>query len=125
MCSFIALGLTEHEASDTTSFLDEHDMALMKAVVEQRKERTVLAGGLLKLRAPNQGGRQRGGGRGNTRDNRRDTSEQDRFSSRQSRGKSTSGGGDEAEQSTSKGSKDGSNKSTSTLAKKFVREKKN
>ena len=34
MCSFIALGLTEHEASGTRSLLDQHDMAFMKAVVE-------------------------------------------------------------------------------------------
>ena len=67
MCSFSALGLTEYEASGMELLLDQHDMALMKAVVERRKETTVLAGGLLKRRALNQGGRQKGGGRGNNR----------------------------------------------------------
>ena len=44
MCSFTALGLSEHKAVGTNSLLDPHDLALLKKVVEQRKERMVLAG---------------------------------------------------------------------------------
>ena len=47
MCSFTALGLTEHEASGTRSLLNSHDVALMKAVVERRREGTMLAGAYL------------------------------------------------------------------------------
>ena len=57
MCSFTALGLTEHEASGTKSFLDQHDMALMKAVVERRKKKTVLAGSSTGLPIKVAGGR--------------------------------------------------------------------
>ena len=52
MCSFTALGLTEHEASGTKSLLDPHDLALMEKVFKERKERTVLAGNLAKRRTP-------------------------------------------------------------------------
>ena len=60
----------------------------------------MLAGGLFRRRAPNQGCQQKGGGcskiRGN---NHRNTREQELSIPRQSRREGTSGGGDEAEQS--------------------------
>ena len=111
-----ALGASKQEAEGTKNVLDSWDRAELKALAEQRKERAILARNLLKRKVP-EGGRRRkgGGGRGKGRFNRRDREEGS--SPRQSRGEGT--GGDEAEQSaTKKGSRDGSNKSTSTPGKK-------
>ena len=87
--------------------------AELKTLAEQRKERAILAGNLFKRKVPD-GGRRRKGGRGGGkgRFNRRDREEGS--SPRQGEGN----GGDEAEQSAKKGSKDGSNKSMSTPGKK-------
>ena len=113
MVSMSALGCSKHEAEGTKSVLNPYDMADIKAIAERRKEKAILAGRLFKRKAPQAGRRRKGGGRGNNGDDYRRSREQDRSSPRQSRGESTSGG-DEAEHSAKKGSKDGSNKSTST-----------
>ena len=85
----------------------------MKAIAADRMERAILAGNLFKRKVP-EGGRRRKGGRGGGkgRFNRRDREE----GSSPRRGEGS--GGDEAEQSAKKGSKDGSNKFTSTPRKK-------
>ena len=110
-----ALGASKQEAEGAKNVLDSWDRADLKTLAEQRKERAILAGNLLKRKVPDGGRRRKGGKGGKGRFNRRDREEGS--SPRQSRGEST--GGDEAEQSaTKKGSRDGSNKSTSTPGKK-------
>ena len=108
-----ALGASKQEAEGAKNVLDSWDRANLKTLAEQRKERAILAGNLLKRKVPDSGRRRKGGrGGGKSRFNRRDREE----GSSPRRGEST--GGDEAEQSAKKGSKDGSNKSTSTPGKK-------
>ena len=107
-----ALGASKQEAEGAKNVLDSWDRAELKAIAADRKERAILAGNLFKRKVP-EGGRRRKGGRGGKgRFNRRDREE----GSSPRRGESS--GGDEAEQSAKKGSKDGSNKSTSTPGKK-------
>ena len=108
-----ALGASKQEAEGAKNVLDSWDRAELKTLADQRKERAILAGNLFKRKVP-EGGRRRKGGRGGGkgRFNRRDREE----GSSPRRGESS--GGDEAEQSAKKGSKDGSNKSTSTPGKK-------
>ena len=108
-----ALGASKHEAEGTKNVLDSWDRANLKTWAEERKERAILAGSL-KRKAPEAGRRRKGGGRGYSRFQRRNR--EDDSSPRQSRGESS--GGDKAEQSAEKGSKDGSTKSTSTPRKK-------
>ena len=108
-----ALGASKQEAEGAKNVLDSWDRADLKTLAEQRKERAILAGNLLKRKVPDSGRRRKGGrGGGKGRFNRRDREE----GSSPRRGESS--GGDEAEQSAKKGSKDGSNKSTSTPGKK-------
>ena len=108
-----ALGASKQEAEGAKNVLDSWDRAELKTLADQRKERAILAGNLFKRKVP-EGGRRRKGGRGGGkgRFNRRDREE----GSSPRRGESS--GGDEAEQSAKKGSRDGSNKSTSTPRKK-------
>ena len=109
-----ALGASKHEAEGVRNVLDSYDRAKLKDLAEQRKERAILAGSL-KRKAP-EGGKRRGkgGGRGNNRNRYR--SREGDSSPQQSRGKDS--GGEKAEYSAEKSSKDGSNKSTSTPRKK-------
>ena len=111
-----ALGASKQEAEGTKNVLDSWDRAELKTLAEQRKERAILAGNLFKRKVP-EGGRRRKGGRGGGkgRFNRRDREE----GSSPRRGESN--GGDEAEQSAKKGSRDGSNKSTSTPGRRSSR----
>ena len=88
----------------------------MKVWAEERKERAILAGSL-KRKAPEGGRRRKGGGRGRGRNQHRNR--EGDSSPRQSRGEGS--GGEKAEYSADKGSKDGSNKSTSTPRKKPFR----
>ena len=108
-----ALGVSKHEAESTKNVLDSWDRAKLKALAEERKERAILAGSL-KRKAPEAGRRRKGGGRGNNRNRYRNR--EDDSSPQKSRGESS--GGEKTEQSAEKGSKDGSNKSTSTPRKK-------
>ena len=109
-----ALGASKHEAEEAKNVLDSWDRAKLKVWAEERKERAILAGGL-KRKAPEAGRRRdKGGGRGRNR-NRYRNREGD-SSPRQSRGEGS--GGEKAEYSAEKSSKDGSNKSTSTPRKK-------
>ena len=108
-----ALGASKQEAEGAKNVLDSWDRAELKTLAEQRKERAILAGNLFKRKVPEGGQRRKGGrGGGKGRFKRRDREE----GSSPRRGESS--GGDEAEQSAKKGSKDGSNKSTSTPGKK-------
>ena len=109
-----ALGASKHEAEGVRNVLDSYDRAKLKDLAEQRKERAILAGSL-KRKAPEAGRRRgKGGGRGNNRNRYR--SREGDSSPQQSRGKDS--GGEKAEYSAEKSSKDGSNKSTSTPKKK-------
>ena len=111
-----ALGASKQEAAGAKNVLDSWDRAELKALAEERKERAILAGNLFKRKVP-EGGRRRKGGRGGGkgRFNRRDREE----GSSPRRGEGS--GGDEAEQSAKKGSRDGSNKSTSTPGRRSSR----
>ena len=108
-----ALGASKQEAEGAKNVLDSWDRADLKTLADQRKERAILAGNLFKRKVPEVGRRRKGGkGGGRGRFNRRDREE-----GSSPRGEGT--GGDEAEQSAAKkGSRDGSNKSTSTPGKK-------
>ena len=108
-----ALGASKHDAEGVKNVLDSWDRAKLKTWAEERKERAILAGSL-KRKAPEGGKRKKGGGRGNNRNRYRNR--EDDSSPQQSRGEGS--GGDKAEHSAEKSSKDGSKKSTSTPRKK-------
>mgnify|MGYP003334662645 CR=1 FL=1 len=80
-----ALGAFKHEAEGTRSVLDSYDMADMKAIAEERKERAILAGSLFKREVSQGGRRRKGGGRGNNGRDYCRTREQDGSSPRQLR----------------------------------------
>ena len=113
-----ALGASKHEAEGAKNVLNSWDREDLKAIAKDRKERAILAGNLLKRKVPEGCRRRKGGGRSNDRRYRR--TREEGSPPRQSRGEGT-GGGDRAEQSAEKGSKDGSNKSTSTPRAKSAR----
>ncbi len=111
-----ALGASKHEAEGTKSVIDSWDRAKLKTWAEERKEWAILAGSL-KRKAPEGGRRRKGGGRGNNRNRYRNR--EDDSSPQKSRGEGS--GGENAEKTAEKGSKDGSNKSKSTPGKKSFR----
>ena len=109
-----ALGASKHEAEGVRNVLDSYDRAKLKDLAEQRKERAILAGSL-KRKAP-EGGQRRGKGGGRGRGRNRYRNREGDSSPQHSRGKDS--GGEKADYSAEKSSKDGSNKSTSTPKKK-------
>jgi hypothetical protein len=108
-----ALGASKQEAEGAKNVLDSWDRAKLKTWAEEKKERIILAGSL-KRKAPEGGRRRKGGGRGNNRNRYRNR--EDDSSPQKSRGEGS--GGENADKSAEKGSKDGSNKSKSTPGKK-------